>query len=380
MNEKNVRLFIPVACGIALFLGFESGGFQLVLLNIASEFNLTTTMMGVLVASQYTAITLVPLSCGWIADRIGKRLVLLIFMPVFAGGCLVAALSGGIPVFIIGGFLIGAGYSVCECIASSALSDSFPGHENRYLNIMQCAFSLGAVISPLLFNWLISTHGFTWRSVFLFSGCGYVLLYPLMFFSRCRTAETAPQRMAFGAAFRSHFLVVLLFSMLIYVAMETGIAYFADSFFVMEYSNTELGAYAISGYWFAMAVSRFFFSRMRMRPRSMVLMGFLASALLFIPLLIVKNQWLLLMMFITIGAMMGPVWPMIIGMGTSSYQKISGTIASILTAAGGFGGVLTPILIGVVAEHTGLYGGIWYLVIISIIGFSIMKVWGKQVF
>jgi fucose permease len=373
-----LRLFIPAVCGIAFFLGFESGGFQLVLINVASDFALTTTMMGVLVASQYTAITIAPLLFGWIADKIGKRPVLLIFMPVFVGGCLLTASSGSIAVFIPGVFLIGAGYSVCECIASSAVSDLFPGHENKYLNIMQSAFSLGAVGSPLLFSWLISSHEFTWRSVFLFAGCGYVLLYPLMILSRCEKPKAVQHKGALGTMFHSRFLLVLLFSMLIYVAMETGVAYFADSFFVMEYANTEIGAYAISGYWFAMAVSRFCFSRIKMKPRAMVLLGFLASGFLFALLLFLNNQWFLLGTFVMLGAMMGPVWPMIVGIGTSSYRKTSGTIASILTAAGGLGGALAPVLIGAVAEQTGMNGGFCFLAAISISGFLAVKLWGKQ--
>jgi fucose permease len=378
MRKKYSRLLVFVSCGIAFFLGFESGGFQLVLINVASDFVLTTTMMGVLVASQYSAITLAPLLFGWIADRIGKKFVLLVFMPIFAGGCLLTASSGSILVFIPGVFMIGVGYSVCECVASSALSDSFPGHENKYLNIMQCAFSLGAVISPLLFTWLISSHGFTWRAVFLFAGCGYLVLYPLMFFSSSRKPVIVPEKTVFGSPFRSRFLIGLLFAMLAYVAMETGVAYFADSFFVIEYANKELGAYAISGYWFAMAISRFLFSRTGMKPRTMVLLGFFASGFLFILLLLFKNQWLLLTVFITLGAMMGPVWPMIVGIGTSSYQEISGTIASVLTAAGGLGGALAPVLIGAVAEQTDLYGGFWLLAAVSISGFLVIKFLGKQ--
>jgi FHS family glucose/mannose:H+ symporter-like MFS transporter len=343
-------------------------------------------MMGILVAAQYTAITLGPLIFGWIADKTGKRPILLIFMLVFTGACFLTAASPSAAVFIGGIFAVGAAYSVCECIGTSALSDSFPGRENKYLNIMQSTFSAGAVISPLFFRWLLSLGTFTWRSVFALSGCGYMLLFPLMLMARCR--KPAPQNslrpsqggespaLSLAAVFRSFFILVLLFSMLAYVAIETGAAFFANSLFITEYNNTRLGAYAISLYWLGMALSRFVFACLKIKPRTMVLWGFAASSLILIIMLFFKNEWLLLGMFAALGAMMGPVWPMVVGMGTSTYQALSGTVASILTAAGGLGGAIIPVMIGALTRHTGLYGGFFLLALLAMAGFLVMLLWG----
>jgi fucose permease len=323
-------------------------------------------------------------------DRIGKKPMLLLFMPLFTAGCFLSAAAGSALVFMIGVFVIGVGYSVCECIGSSAVSDSFPGRERTYLNIMQCAFSAGAVVSPLFFNWLLAWGGFSWRLVFLLSGCGYVLLYPLILFVRCGKAEPAVspavspavdqkrEPPSLGAILRSSFFISLLLSMLAYVAIETGTAYFADSLFVWEYDNTELGAYGISAFWFSMTVSRFVFAWLKMKSRTMVLFGFSVSALLFLLLLAGRNPWLSLGIFGALGAAMGSVWPMIVGIGTSAYQELSGTVAGILTAAGGLGGALAPVLIGAVSERWGLPAGFCLLFFFSAAGFFLMKIGGKR--
>ena len=91
--ERRFSLLIPTAYGLAFFLGMEGGGFQFALLRVASDFDLNDVMMGVLVASQFTSITLAPLIIGHFADKIGKRPALLIFMPVFSGGCFLAAVA-----------------------------------------------------------------------------------------------------------------------------------------------------------------------------------------------------------------------------------------------------------------------------------------------
>ncbi|GHU64412.1 hypothetical protein FACS189447_01150 [Spirochaetia bacterium] len=268
IEYRRLNLLIPACYGLAFFLGAESGGFQLALLRIGEDFSLGPAMMGVLVAAQFAAITIAPLVSGRIADRIGKKPVLLFSMPLFSLGCFLTALSPSAPFFIAAIFITGAGYSISECIGSSALSDSFPGKESKYLNMMQCTFSLGAVVSPLFFRWLFSFGNFSWSSVFIIAGCGYVLLYPLMLLAGCRKIVLATNEKAIrnvgkkknpGFVFKSRFFIILLFCMLAYVAIETEAAFFADSLFVWEYGNAALGAYAISGFWLAMTISRFVF-------------------------------------------------------------------------------------------------------------------------
>jgi len=167
-------------------------------------------------------------------------------------------------------------------------------------------------------------------------------------------------------------LFVLLAAMVAYVAIETGIAFFANVIYVTEYSNTTLGPYAISGFWLSMMVSRFAFALLKMKMRTMILFGFSSSCLLMVFLLFSGNQWVLMAIFILVGFVTGPTWPMIIGIGTSSFRKRSGTVASILSASGGFGGAIIPVLIGWVSGHAGFLGGFWLLIAVSAMGFLVM--------
>jgi FHS family glucose/mannose:H+ symporter-like MFS transporter len=334
-----------------------------------------------LVAAQFTALIFAPLAAGWIADRIGKKAMLLFAMPLFSLGCFLTALSPSTTFFIAAIFITGAGYSINECTGTSALSDSFPGKESKYLNMMQCTFCIGAVVSPLFFRWLFSFGKFNWPSVFIVSGCGYVLLYPLMLFAECRKPVSAHNEKAEGGSgekktlgpiFRSRFFLILIFCMLAYVAIETESAFFADALFVWGYTNTTLGAYAISGFWLAMGVSRFVFSWIKMEKRTMVLLGFSTVAILLVLLILLRNQWITLFLFMALGALLGPVWPMVMGIGASLYQEKSGTISGVLYAAGGIGGALMPVLIGLAAERAGLYAGFGILAALALAGFGVM--------
>ena len=391
MDKRN-NLFIIVASCITFFLGFESGGFQLVLLQVSRYYNLNNVEMGALVTAQLSAITVGPLVFGWLADRIGKKIILMISMPFFAVGCIGAAFSTSALIFAVFIFVTGIGYGASECIGSSAISDSFPGQESKYLNIMQCAFCLGAVLSPQIFSRLISAGLVTWRMVFLIAGFGFVFIFPLLCLTGTKQSGDSAKRpnppqaengetpgtAKTALKILSPLLIILFIAMLCNVAIEVGIAFFADTLFVTEYSNTILGAYAISGFWLAMTVSRIIFAFTKIKMRDMILIGFSSSCLLMIALLLNRNQWFLLGIFILLGAAMAPIWPMILGMGTSSYRERSGTVASILYAAGSLGGTAMPVLIGWTSERAGFYGGFGLLAVASAIGFLIMWLGGKQ--
>ena len=370
--DKKKTLLVPLSFGIAFFLGMENGGFQLVLLQMASEFSLDLVQMGGIVTTKFVAIMAGPLLFGWVSDRIGKKIILSFGMLAFIIGSFGAFFSPEILIFAVSIFIMGLGYSVSESIGGSILSDSFPGKENTYLNFMQSGFSLGAVLSPLLFNWLIEANIVSWRMVFLSAGAGYILIYPLLILlpktQRPIKSPSAPR----PAKTFSPFFVILFVSMAIFVAIEAGIGYFADTLFVTEFGNTRFGAYAISGFWFSMAISRFAFSRIKMKGESMVILGFLAICVLFLFSLPLRNEYIFLVVFFFLGFAAGPIWPMIIGIGASLNQERSGTNASILYAAGGLGGIIVPLLIGFTADRHGLYNSYWLLAALSLIGLLIM--------
>ena len=60
MKNKEKMLF-PVVCVLLLGLGVETGGFQLSVLQMAKEFRISTSSMGLMIGAQYGAIMLLSL-------------------------------------------------------------------------------------------------------------------------------------------------------------------------------------------------------------------------------------------------------------------------------------------------------------------------------
>ena len=145
----------------------EAGGLQYNLLLIAEELGLSATQMGNLASAQYTAFILIPILFGGLGDCYGKKAVMVLFGISFSVGCLAVILAQGFLLMAGGIFFIGAGYSMCESTGTSLLSDMFHEDSSRYINWSQSCFSSGALLSPLLSQFLCDVAGLDWRVFFV---------------------------------------------------------------------------------------------------------------------------------------------------------------------------------------------------------------------
>lgn len=339
------------------FIGFEVGGFQLVLRIVSTEFSMTATGSGLLVAAQSIGAVIMPLLFGSISDRIGKKRVLLIFSAFFLVGCVVAALAGSIFIFVLGVFLIGAGYSVCECTGSAALADAYPEKSAQYINLSQCMFSLGAVASPILIRYCMTGFLWSWRSVFFICSSAYILL--IFTLSRAQfgnelTHSLPKTRAPLSTFWRNSFFLLLLLSLFLYSGPESGIGYFAETLFSKKLGEEALGAYAISIYWAMMALSRFVFGLVRLSSRHALPLIFGLSAILLSFLSISYMPMLSLIAYGFIGFVFGPVWSLLMDFAAKQYPQKTGSAIGLMSAGGGLGGMAFPAVMGLLADQRDL--------------------------
>ena len=70
-SKTHTPILLPAFSGVLFFVGFEMGGFQLVLRSVSAEFSTGTIGAGLLVAAQYASVILMPLLFGRLSDRVG---------------------------------------------------------------------------------------------------------------------------------------------------------------------------------------------------------------------------------------------------------------------------------------------------------------------
>lgn len=114
---------------------------------------------------------------GQLADRLGRRAVIVAGALVLMAGCVIAPLSLDTPWIALGQFFVGLGWSGCYVAGSALLADALgqaerarlQGANDAAVNIASAAGSLGSGL-------LLAAVGFTWLSVVGFA----VALLPLL--------------------------------------------------------------------------------------------------------------------------------------------------------------------------------------------------------
>ena len=341
-------------CTVLFFYGFYLGGVQLVISGVSREYGQNAAGMGGLVAAQHVAAVVLPVVLGALADRIGKKPVLCIFAAVFAVGCFLAGLSKNLGVYVIGAVCVGAGYSVCESVSSAVLSEKGA----RYSNLSQALRSLGAVVSPFLVQWLQKSRHASWRLPFLICAAAYTLLALLLLLTVFPKRQIVTQREAKARTnfFASRAFRLLFFSILLYVGLENGISYFAESLFSVRLSAGDLAAAAISAYWIGMTVSRMLFSAVLRNPKKTLIGCFLASAVFLLVLAVSQNPTVSLVCCFAAGFSYGPIWSTLVAQATGLFPEAGAGAAGVMSAGCGIGGMVYPVLMGAACDGMGLGG------------------------
>ena len=226
----------------------------------------------------------------------------------------------------------------------------------RYINLSQALLSLGAVISPFLVQWLQKSRHASWRLPFLICAAAYTLLALLLLLTVFPKRQTVTQKEATARTnfFASRAFRLLFFSILLYVGLENGISYFAESLFSVRLSAGDLAAAAISAYWIGMTVSRMLFSAVLRDPKKTLIGCFLASAVFLLVLAVSQNPTVSLVCCFAAGFSYGPIWSTLVAQATGLFPESSAGAAGVMSAGCGIGGMLTPVLMGAVCDAAGL--------------------------
>ncbi|NLE14432.1 MAG: MFS transporter, partial [Spirochaetales bacterium] len=305
MNKKKyLDRKILFSCLLHFSIGFEMGGFQTVLRTMAEFFSLERIDSGFLVSAQYVGIILMPALIGRIADRVGKKRTLVVFMLVFSIGAFMVGVSSWLGITVLGLLFIGSGYGVAESVSTALLGDHYKENADRYINLSQAFLCIGAVAAPLV----SSLTFFLWRWVFLSSSavCLVSLVLLLSETGFTKVMHTSDALLLDKSLIQSNLFRLFFITMLLYVGMENGFGYVVETYFYDSFRSS-WGAYAISLYWSAMALSRLLSSTVSSNLYVQLKIRFIAITLVYVVLVLSPSPVLSLILCALIGFSYGPI-------------------------------------------------------------------------
>ncbi len=345
------------------YVGFNMSGIQFVLLDIKTEFGLSSTLMAAISSAQMiTALGMSALFSG-LLDRLDNKKTLLVGCLCSIGGSLLAGFARG-PMWILCSYLIsGVGGNILLSVPFPAMAKLDPERITLHVNRQQGALSCGAFLSPLFFALLMGRFGLSWRWNYYVNT---LLLGALTLFLCClpspgRSGETEADAPETPEERRARRRLVLTPAFLcmglclgLYMFMEIGLLGYAKDYFVLELGDAFGAALCISAVRGGMTLSRLFGERLLKNRVHMCLLSMALPGACLACLALFRRPVPALLACLLFGVFAGPCWPTVLSMGLSIDPKASGKLTSLLMLFNNLGNNLGNLLIGACVDAMGV--------------------------
>jgi AAHS family 4-hydroxybenzoate transporter-like MFS transporter len=164
---------------IVLLDGFDTAAIGYIAPSLIQEWGVPRPALAPVLSAALFGLAFGALGAGPLADRLGRRIVLIGSVAVFAGACLVSALSQDLQSLTIWRFATGLGLGAAMPNAVTLMSEYCPTQRRSTLtNAMFCGFPVGAAFGGFLAAWMIPHFG--WRSVLILGGVAPLVLLAVM--------------------------------------------------------------------------------------------------------------------------------------------------------------------------------------------------------
>jgi len=164
---------------IVLLDGFDTAAIGYIAPSLITEWGVQRPALAPVLSAALFGLAFGALSSGPLADRLGRKRVLIGSVLVIGFACLASAFSGSLNQLVVWRFITGLGLGAAMPNAVTLMSEYCPeGRRATLTNAMFCGFPLGAAFGGFLAAWMIPQWG--WRSVLILGGIAPLILSVLL--------------------------------------------------------------------------------------------------------------------------------------------------------------------------------------------------------
>jgi sugar phosphate permease len=362
----------------------DRGNISVAAPQIAHQFHLTPTQMGLVFSSFVWTYAVGQIPSGWFGDRFGPKAVLTVVMVWWAIASGSTGFAMGFVSLLCARLFLGLGEAGVFPVGTRAMQLWFPKSERgRIQGITNGASRFAVAVTPLIAVSIMSAFG--WRSIFyIFGSLGVVwaIIFSRTYrnrpeeHKRVNQAELAHIRGTSGGGTHAQpeqrlrpktpWKAILRSPNMWYIMVAYGCYFFGTYFFLSWYptylevyrhfSLKSLGFVASIPLFFAMAgdilggsLSDWVYrrtGRLKLSRRVVAAPAMLVAGLFLIPSGLCRNPWMavacLAVSFFFLDMVFGPSWAVAMDVG----GEFSGTVSSIMNSAGAVGASASPLLFG----------------------------------
>lgn len=186
LNEhpfSSYQWLIFVLCFIVVLLdGFDTAAIGFIAPSLIKEWGVTRPELAPVLTAALFGLAAGAIIAGPLADRLGRKSVLVGSVLVFGIACLAAAYSASLTQLTTLRFVTGVGLGAAMPNAVTLMSEYCPDQRRAIVtNAMFCGFPMGAAFGGFLAAWMIPQFG--WRSVLALGGVAPLVLTVVIAFA-----------------------------------------------------------------------------------------------------------------------------------------------------------------------------------------------------
>lgn len=173
---------ILILCFITVALdGFDTAIIGFIASDLVQEWGVQKSALGPVMSAALVGLAFGALTAGPMADRIGRKKVLVLSILVFGGFSLLTAFATSLNQLALLRFLTGLGLGAAMPNAATLMSEYAPERKRALLvNLMFVGFPIGSSLGGFISAWLIPHYG--WQSVLVLGGVMPLMLAVVLIF------------------------------------------------------------------------------------------------------------------------------------------------------------------------------------------------------
>jgi AAHS family 3-hydroxyphenylpropionic acid transporter len=182
-TTKELKTYrVLILCAIVILLeGFDIQAAGVSAPKLTSAFGLLPLGKGIFLGASAVGIFISAVLGGFLADKFGRRPVVVSGVAIFGLFSLSTLLANGLPTLIAARFLTGLGLGAAMPAVIAYASDHSPNDmKKRAVGFIYCAIPIGGLLSGVVMQ--AGIFGSDWRPVYLIGGIAPVVVAPVLFF------------------------------------------------------------------------------------------------------------------------------------------------------------------------------------------------------
>jgi MFS transporter, AAHS family, 4-hydroxybenzoate transporter len=168
--------------------GFDAASMGFIAPALVAKWGVARQALGPVMSAALMGLGVGAIVTGPIADRIGRKTVVVMSVGCFGIFSLVASNAQSLEMLTVLRFVTGLGLGAAAPTAMALMSEYAPARMRAMaINSMNCGFSFGLVVGGVMSAWLIPQLG--WQSVLVVGGVGPLVLATMLLFLLPESAQ-----------------------------------------------------------------------------------------------------------------------------------------------------------------------------------------------